>query len=289
MDVLSVFTRLRACILFVALALLIAVAVALNTKYSLAHGFKSKSTSSGAAVAQILVDTKFSALGSITASTTDAEINDRAPLYAEYGASAKVVRQIANVAGIREAELSVTANTNEVSNSASPSVAASYNTAPNPASAKYKVVLTASNELPIVDVDARAPTAAEAVSLADATLTGLRAAVRRLGKSQRVTPRSTLALRSLGAPEGGTIVSAPKTSKAVVDGVVIFVVLCVVLLVIDYLWRTRRRTSRLQASVDKLTPAAVRVGPGAETSEQDDPKKYDQAPESEFPAGEHDS
>jgi hypothetical protein len=300
MDLIAVGRRLWARKFLVILAGLVSAAAALTTLYSVHDGLRAKRSFSGAGSVQMLVDTHLSSLGSLGLPTTDSALDERAPLFAVYAASASVSDRIARQFGVSPTMLSVTAQTTETSGPAGPVQSQAFNSAPAGASTPYEVTLSASNEIPVVAISTQAPNANAARRLADSTVTGLRAGIASLQRQDQQQPKPTgknrgaastspattspattspastspastspastspastpaangikkikpgsLELRTLGAATGGTVIHQPSKSKAVVSGVIVFVILLLVVLAMDLAIRSRRRARVVSAS-----------------------------------------
>ena len=263
----TVGRRLAARKLLLVLAVIISVFVAVAVHERLV-GLGSKTTFRSIGSLQILVDTHKSALASLAVPVTDQDLDTRAPLYAEFGASSSAAAVIAQAAGVPLRDLLVTAQTSETTGPGSPLITASYNSAPATQSAPYEVTLTASNELPIITVSTKAPTAAVAAGLAQATLSGLRLAVQKLENpfvpqtsrpghatrtkstrqvARKLTPQS-LDLRALGPATSGTIATKPSVTKAIEAAVGVLIVLLLLILLIDSLLRRRQATREAAVS-----------------------------------------
>ncbi len=252
----------------VIIAVLVAVLVGL-AYHSRWLGLGTKPTASGVGSVQVLVDTHLSAFTTVQIPATDQDLDIRAPLYAEFGASSAATAIIASAAGVPPSEMSITADTSEVTDSGAVQ-STSYNTAPAASGTRYRVVFIASNQLPIVTISTSAPTGALAARLAGAALNGLRLAAQSLefqhtapttggahtGKQTapqtNVQPATrkpnSIVLRAIGPAVGTTVVHQGSSAKAIEYAVAILVVLLLVILAIDSLWRRRQRRRLAVAS-----------------------------------------
>jgi hypothetical protein len=229
-------------------------------------GLGAPRTVSGEGSVQILLDTHLSAFSTIQVPTTDQELDIRAPLYAEFGASSEATSIIAGTAGIPADELSTVADTSETTDSGQIQ-STSYNSAPPSPATRYRVTLTASDQLPIITVSTHAPTALAARNLASASLAGLRLAAQRLEQSgatttarqktggrttrRRVLKPDAVELREVGPPVASEVVSSGSSSKAVEYAVVAFAVLLFGILALDaFLRRISHRREKEDVGED---------------------------------------
>jgi hypothetical protein len=247
LDLLTALQRLWSHKIVVALALVVAVAVACLTRYTVTtSGIKLKRTSASASAVQVLVDTQFSSLARAALPTTASTIAARTPLYADLAASLPVRREIAMNAGVSAGSINVTAKTTETEGPAGAAMSTSYNAAPAP-HATNRIVLAASDTVPILGISAIADSAGRAASLVNATVTTLQRSVTALERSEHIRGPNRILLRSLGSAKGTTIVSRTSLVKTILVGVIALVLLLLLILALDGALRYRRQ-ARLAAS-----------------------------------------
>jgi hypothetical protein len=248
LDSLTVWRRLWGRKLMVLLAILVAVAAALSTRYSVgSSGLVKKETVVSSSTTQLLVDTRYSSLAVLSLPTTADTLTTRTPLFADYAASRPVVDSIAAHARIAPDTLSVTAETTETAAPQGAAASTAYNNAPGGSAVPNQVTLSASDLLPVITISAQARSASKAAKLVQATIVGLQDAVHHLEISEHVKGPERMVLRSLGKPSGVSVTTAPKLTKSVILGVVVLLVLIVLILALDNIIRGRRMARRAQA------------------------------------------
>jgi hypothetical protein len=245
----GVIRRLLARRVLVAVALLLALLAGLSTRYEFHDGLTARTSVSGDGSVQVLVDTRRSALTSLSLSTelTDEDLDVRAPLFAEFAASDAAIPYISHSAGVPPKLLTVTADTTETTGPGGAVISTSYNVSPDSRQTSYEVTLAANNELPIITIASVAPTAAAAARLAGATFTGLQDAVRHVeqtgGNAGAVahSPADAATLRELGAPTGFRVESKPSLAKCLAVAIATLLILSLLLLCLDSLAERRRQ------------------------------------------------
>jgi hypothetical protein len=243
LDLLPALQRLWARKYFVLLALFLAAAAALLTRYSVGSaGLVAKRSSTSSSSLQVLVDTRYSSLARVALPTTAATVTARAPLYADYAASLPLRDMIAVRAGVPASSLNVTANTTETESPSGTTVSTSYNAAPAPR-AKNQVVLAANDLLPVLGVTASAGSASHAAALVNATVAILRSSVTALERNERIGGPNRMVLRSLGSAKGTTVSKQTSLVKTILAGLVVLVVLLLLILALDGARRYRRQAS----------------------------------------------
>jgi hypothetical protein len=243
LDLLIALHRLWARKFVVVLALVIAAAVALFTRYSVgSSGLAARHSSTSTSALQVLVDTRYSSLARVALPATAATVTARTPLYADYAASLPLRRMIATSVGVPGSSLNVTANTTETESPAGTTVSTSYNAAPAP-HASNQIVLTADDLIPILGITASADSAARAAALINSTVSTLRSSVTSLEHSERIHGPNRMVLRSLGSAKGTTVTRQTSLVKSILAGLVVLVVLLLLILAFDGLRRYRRQAS----------------------------------------------
>jgi hypothetical protein len=201
---------------------IVATAVAIFAGYKV-PSFQKRSVQIGAASSQILVDSPASTLveGADAGSLTT--LAARAQVYAQYLSSLEARSKIAAASGIPAGAIST--------HGPFSAEAGRANYTPQPSEGRandilkegrgYRLVFAAQEDVPIITVSAQAPTANAAVKLADASYIALEDYVKSLEQQATKVPNkpaptnadghtveSGVAIRELGAPEGGTIGSS---------------------------------------------------------------------------------
>jgi hypothetical protein len=241
LDLLTALRRLWSHKIVVSLALVIAVALASLTRYTVtSSGVTLKQTSTSTSAAQVLVDTRFSSLAQASLPTSASTITSRTPLYADLAASLPVRRAIARNDGVPAGSIDVTAETTETSSPAGAATSTSYNAAPSPHAAD-RIVLSASDAVPILGISATADSAGRAASLVNATVTTLQRSVTALERSEHIRGPNRMLLRSLGSAQGTTTVSTTSLVKTILVGVVVLILLLLLILALDGVLRYRRQ------------------------------------------------
>jgi len=215
----------------VVLGALLALTVALLALYRFPD-LQSRATTSGFAQERVLVDTPTSLLADARAKGA-ASITTRAVLLSNLLASDEARMDMAQRAGLKEAEIGVvglgTAVPDVVSPLAEQAIQVTQPRTP------YRVTVSEGPSLPILSIYATAPDEKGASRLARgavAALASLAADAPAAGGQMRVT--------RVGAQQSGSKVVAPRKLKAAVAAIVIFILWCTALVLLDGALRRRR-------------------------------------------------
>ena len=172
MELAQILKILWAHKVWLAVVFVVACVAALSTGYQIGPGtFKARSHSYGAAEAQFLVDSPRSSLADLTQDTES--LASRAQLYTQYMRSNDVKLEIAKEAGVDPDQIVTEGpymTAGGTQNIPRPPVVRSNEVLGEPQI--YRLVFDAQLGLPIVSIYAQAPTAAEAITLADASVDG---------------------------------------------------------------------------------------------------------------------
>ncbi len=190
---------------WLALVALLALLASLSTILRIGPGgIEERSHTYGAAQAQFLIDSPRSSLIDLTQDTE--ALATRAQVYAQFMRSNAVKVEIARIAGI---------DADRIVAQGPYTTAGGTQNIPRPAPVRsnevrgegdvYRLVFDAQLGLPIVSVYAQAPTAEEAIKLADATVEGIGSYVSELEDAENVPYEDQTEIRELGPAEGGTV------------------------------------------------------------------------------------
>jgi hypothetical protein len=185
----------------------------------------------GSATVQVLVDSPVSSLVNLQADP--ASLEARASVLAQAMASNAVVASIAKTAGIPAAEVTAQgpySGAGQALNVPTPSEARGMQIAS--ATAPYRLVFVAQQQIPIVTASVTGPTPAAAGKLADAVLPGTMAWLQTLATAAQVKTGSLVHLRQLGGAQTGPVTSssAKMLAGAGAVAVLIFGLLAVALI-----------------------------------------------------------
>jgi hypothetical protein len=232
--------------------LLVVVVILLALLAGAALMFGSKKYSVGLASARILVNTPHSQIVDI-APRGGAALGQQALLLASLMVDGDLKSVIAHKAGLKPSQIvgvgqSVTA---QAPGSAAPS---STPTGPNSYVLTTQVLTDSTgNELPIIELDAQAPSFVAAETLATATIAGVHDYLSSVASVQGIPEPDRLQVTSLGAPQATTQAHGPSTILAVLAVVFVFCLGCSLILGIPALARGWRAASiREQMEQDGL-------------------------------------
>jgi hypothetical protein len=226
------------------LGVALAIVAALSSVYRVSlspPGLNSKKLNLGAASTAFFLDTQQSGL---TNSTTDPSILIfRAQVYARLIGSDPIRTLIAKMMGpgVQADDIEVTAKANQPQTASAVEPAAAQRAA-GLISTTLSITTEAELGLPIVDIAAIAPTAAQAARLADATVNALKQFL------STVPPNSGSATRivvtQIGRAVGGQVTSNSRTATAMIVFLGTFLLWCVLIL---FGSRVRAEWRRLEA------------------------------------------
>jgi len=175
-----------------------------------------KSSVYAAATTQMVVDAPRSALGDIQSSLEP--FTARAGVFALLMTSPQALNAIGHAAGIPGTQIAAEgppqANLPQVGSS------------PTPIDTPYKLQLNQDPTLPTVDVYAQAPTAKEAVDLANGAVTGFATYLKSLQVQGSVPTGQRVEIRQLGSAIGGVVNSSASTKMAGIVGFVVLLLWC---------------------------------------------------------------
>jgi hypothetical protein len=196
--------------LLVGVVVVIAFCAAILSAYRVSispFGLQSRSLTVGAASSQILIDSKRNeAIAGEASLGTFEALAIRAKIYAEYLSSLEARQRIADFAGVPARTISSSGPFSVSAGQGSYESQSSEDRANEilQEGAQNRLVFTAQEGVPIVTVDAQSATADRAVDLANGSFQTLKQYVSQLKVDGKDADRG-VAVRELGAPEGGAI------------------------------------------------------------------------------------
>jgi hypothetical protein len=224
MDTVTILRELWRRPLYLGIVGVIALLAGILVMFQL-PSFQSRSYDVGAATGHVLIDTPSSQVVDVAPKGADTTGN-RADLLASLMVEGGLKADIARYAGLKPSQLtSVTDAFTDPTSGASPAASA-------PSGPKAFVLTTqvltnsAGDELPIIEVDAQAPTDAMAARLVQAAVTSLRAYLNSTAALQRVPDADRLQVNSLGPPQATTEVRGPSKVIALIVILVVFLLGC---------------------------------------------------------------
>jgi len=252
--------RLR---LLVILGALLAVMCAVLVSYRVSLPslkLESRQYHVGIASARMLIDTPASQVVDLNPKGADT-LNARASLLANLMVSAPVKSIIARDAGVPADRLIAIAPT--APGSGGPTVPTTLSQKASEASktpGAYLLTLQSDETLPIVSIDAQAPTAAAAARLANAATTGLRDYLRSVAGAQNLPATRQIVVSGLGGAQAADQVRGPRKLFAIAAFVFVFGFACFAIIMISGIARGWRRAAALERTL--LVRSFVDVGAG---------------------------
>lgn len=247
-DVIRTLWRRR---IFVALVVVIALAVAILSAYKVSFsppGLEKRALQVGAASSQILIDSPKSALVDGASLSKFEALSTRAKIYGEYLSSLAARRQIAKVAGVSARSITSAGPFSPQTGQFNYEAQSSENRASEILSegAPNRLVFTGQEGVPILTVGSQAPTSAAAVNLANAAFVTLKRYVNDLS-DQGADFKQAVTVRELGQPEGGTIGGSNNVILIFIAFLAVVAVGCTLIMVAPGF---ARRWKTLQANED---------------------------------------
>jgi hypothetical protein len=160
-----------------------------------------------AASTTVMVDTKHAASSDLGIRTDAMEaLSVQTNLVGEVMVTDPVLDEIGRIAGVNPLDIQATAPvTSDVPRTEIEPDSGANATALIQAPDLYKLQVQVDPTMPIMHIYTQAPTAAEAIRLASASVTGLRAYLSKLSTSETVTLNDEIQLVQLGAVRGGVV------------------------------------------------------------------------------------
>jgi hypothetical protein len=230
--------RLRAWVVLAFAVALLAAVLSIYRPTLSPPGLQSRTLQASSASTQILVDAGRSSLADTARDLAPLAV--RADTFAKVMTSPSVVTSIATEAGIPPGAVTAVGPVSGPSGSSkawgSPSARASQIPYEG---IGYRLSFEAVEDQPVITTIAQAPTTAEAVRLANASVRGLRRYLERPQLTQGVPLPRRVAVQQLGRAQGGvTIPAGTGRSVAVLAFLGVFGALCVLILVLSGLRRS---------------------------------------------------
>lgn len=242
MEFVEILKILRAHRLALAAVTVLAIAGALLVGFNVQlspPGLSSKTTSSGTATTQILVDSPVSAIADLKQDT--APLVTRATVFAQFMASSVVRDRIAKATDIPVDAITAEgpfSGPGETENTVTPSEArGSQRLAEGD---RYRLTFVAQKDLPIVTVYAKAATAGEAARLANGVYDGVDQYLQDLRTRYDTKPAREVTIRQLGRAEGATVHSGGSKIVLLLTFSVIFLLGCLGIVGLDRLRHPER-------------------------------------------------
>lgn len=247
---------------WIAVAFVFACLAAVWTGYRIGpDGIHARSHSYGAAQTQFLVDSPRSSLVDITSDTDS--LSRQAQLYTQFMRSNEVTDNIAEIAGVNPDQIVAQGpymTAGGTQNIPRPAVVRSNEVRAEPI--LYRLVFDAQIGLPIVSVYAQAPTADEAIDLANASVEGIQQAVAKLETNEFIPTSDRTEIRELGPAVGGTVNPGVDPIIAGLAFIAVLILACALIVLVVTL-RTGFRNLRAQAEKTSLPPRASNGSSGS--------------------------
>jgi hypothetical protein len=218
--------RLR---LLVAVVTVIGLVVGLSTGYDLSFNpphAKRKISSVGTASTQMLVDSPRSPVADLSLPVQP--LSSRASLYAAFLRSEPVRALMTRKAGLSPTTPLVI----ESAGSGATQVGKVKTGAVAPPGSRV-VLISAQEGLPLINIKTQAPTAAEAVRIANAATDSAREYIKDLQSKQAVELPNRIDLRPIGPPLGNQVTSGPDRVSVLMTGVGLVAVFWTLVLLVD--------------------------------------------------------
>lgn len=232
---------------WLALGVVLALAVGITTAYRPTlspPGLQDKSFQVGAAATSVVIDSRRSTIIDLAGQIDP--LAQRADTYARYGASAPVRDLIAQKVDIPPEALVATAAGGGEAGAEQRAVELVEE------DQSYRVAFEAVEGQPLIDIRAQAPRGGKAVDLANMAAASLSEHIQRQQDSQNVPPARRVAVRQIGAAEGGVFNSGVNLTTAILAAIATFVGFCLLVLLLGRLLAEWRRSG-----------ASAAGGPGA--------------------------
>jgi hypothetical protein len=240
-----------------AVGVVLAVLASIFSVYRLHDGkLEARDLVYSSATTQVFVDGPSSALGNLT--KTFEPLETRAAIYANFMASPTVLSLIGQKAGIPADQLYAAGPIDPtVPRTVQEPTAVERNIELTGETRPYRLNFNDDPNLPTIGIFAQAPTTAQAIKLADASVAALEEYVTGLETSEKTAATSRVVIRQLGEATGGPVDSGIKKSLAVMVFVLVLVLWSVLMLVGRRALAAWRASAVIEAT---LAPAAE---PGA--------------------------
>jgi hypothetical protein len=249
MEIALVLRELWARKLLIVVGVLIAAVAAILSVYRVqGTTLKARSLQYSSASTQLLVDAPASVLGDLKAEFDP--LDARALVYANFMASPAVLNIVGDQMGLQGDQIYA----------AGPVESLQPRTVQEPTALKrnveitgekipYRLNFTDAPDLPTIGVNAQAPTTAQAIALANASVVGLQRYVTELQTTDKVPPASRVVIRQLGPASGGVVDGGISKSLAVLVFVGVLLLWCMLILLAGRFRDSWRASGVLQAGL----------------------------------------
>ncbi len=216
--------------LLLSLGVIIAAAAAILSVYHVnGTTLKSRALQYSAAQTVAFVDTVPSSLGNINEDLALTEA--RATLYANLMTSPQVLDLIGQIAGVPGDEIYAAGPVDQLQpRSVQEPTALKRNVELTGETLPYKLNFNNDPNLPNISIYAQAPTTAQAIALANASVTGLQEYIDQLEVQTHVRPNQQIQIRQLGQASGGVVNSGISKKLALMVFLGVFLLWCVLVL-----------------------------------------------------------
>jgi hypothetical protein len=201
-------------------------------------GQLARSTPTGTATVQLLVDSPQSALADLLQNTVP--LTTRASLLAQVMASQAVLEDVASESGVPVGQLTAQGpygGTGQALDVVTPSEARGNQLLGE--KAHYRLTFVAQPDEPVVTASVQGPTALAAGRVAEGVLPGVRRYVASLQRQGATKPARRVTIRQLGPAQAGTINSSSRMALMAVAGIGVLLLGLLLLLGIESLRRRR--------------------------------------------------
>jgi hypothetical protein len=240
-NILKTLWRLK---LLVILGVVIAAFAGYATTYkaTIPPTFESKSIEYGSAATQVLIDSTQSPLVDIAQDISP--LSYRAQLYTQLVTSEPAKEAIAKAAGMEPGMIVISSQLPSTGTKSSKEAGSEERSNELLAAGHVKRLLfTASEDLPVIDVLAQAQTGEEATKLSNAGAKGLIDYVASLQAKSKVAKINQVSLRQLGPARGGLVNEGASKQMAFMAFIGVLVVWCILLVLLSNLIDALRQSS----------------------------------------------
>jgi capsular polysaccharide biosynthesis protein len=248
MELTEIYNSLRRhMVLFIAVVV-VAACVAAGLKIS------SKSTPTGAATVQILVDSPASAL--VTLIQEPAQLASRAAVFSQVMASQGVLQQIGAIAHVASSQITAQgpySGSGQPLDVVTPSPARSNQLVSEQTS--YRLTFVPQLNEPIITTTVQAPNTSDAARVANAVFPGLQNYVKTLQLHARISPGQRVTLRQLGSPQVAVVNAGSGTAVAAAGAIGVLIAGTLMILLFDGQRRRRRELVELDHALMTTTDA----------------------------------
>jgi capsular polysaccharide biosynthesis protein len=234
MELAEIFKAIRARKLLALTVVAVAIAAAAAIKVT------SHSVDTGAATAQVIVDSPQSVLADLQQDPTP--LATRASVFAQVMASSVVLDSIAHATGIPASEITAQgpfSGSGLALNVVTPSEARGVQLSAQ--GVPYRLTFVAQTTLPIITISAQAPTPAAAARLANAVSVGTNQFVQSLQQQTQTKGSKRVTIRELGPAQASTVNSSSALVMMAAATVAILVLGLVAILLLEARARRARR------------------------------------------------